>query len=738
MPVNFDIKNLLLSLLVLLAFSSLAAQNFYVNENGDTLMIDIDEVKVSSKNGSQQQMRRLRSVEGMGIFAAKKSEVILLENMVANLATNNSRQAYRSIAGLNIWESDGAGLQLSIGARGLDPNRTANFNTRQNGYDISADALGYPESYYTPPLQAVEKIEIVRGAASLQFGTQFGGLLNFQMKRGDDAPIKLQAQTTVGSYGLLNGFFSLGGTSNGLNYYAYAQRKQGNGWRSNSQFHQNNAYASLSKTIAERFSISAEITFMNYLAQQAGGLQDFQFYSDARQSFRERNWFRVDWLLGALNFDYKISEATKLNSRFFALKAQRQSLGELGPANRPDPLRERSLVKGSYHNIGNETRLLSRYKIGSQYNNFLIGLRLYSGNTTNTQGLASDASDADFSFLFPDEPDKSDYRFPSKNAALFMENLFNVTERWSITPGIRLEHISTSSEGYFFQRVVSGGQVILEEKIPEERSNARSFAIIGLGTAYRFQNEMETYANFSQNYRSINFTDMVEENSNLQIDDNLEDERGYNADLGVRGSMLKGKLRFDLGVFYLRYANRIGLTEIISTDEIGLEMAVPYRSNIGTARIWGFESYLEFDFVENKDFLLTYFSNFSLLNGKYLSGGASVIGNQVEMIPPASWKTGINFKWKNLAVSYQYSYTGAHFSDASNATFVADATRGMIDVYQLHDLSLRYKIKNYSFEFSINNLMNSMYFTRRAVSYPGPGIIPGEGRSFYVTFGLEL
>ena len=56
---------------------------------------------------------------------------------------------------------------------------------RQNGVEMSADALGYPESYYSPPIQAVEQIEIVRGAASLQYGTQFGGLINFKLK---DAP----------------------------------------------------------------------------------------------------------------------------------------------------------------------------------------------------------------------------------------------------------------------------------------------------------------------------------------------------------------------------------------------------------------------------------------------------------------------------------------------------------------------------------------------------------------------
>lgn len=75
-------------------------------------------------------------------------------------ATNNAREIFATVPGLNIWESDGGGLQIGIGARGLSPNRTEHFNTRQNGYDMSADALGYPETYYTPPADAIKYVKL--------------------------------------------------------------------------------------------------------------------------------------------------------------------------------------------------------------------------------------------------------------------------------------------------------------------------------------------------------------------------------------------------------------------------------------------------------------------------------------------------------------------------------------------------------------------------------------------------
>jgi len=73
--------------------------------------------------------------------------VIELSRLSGSKSTGNPRELFAKIPGLNIWESDAYGIQLGVGGRGLSPDRTTNFNTRQNGCDISADALGYPESY---------------------------------------------------------------------------------------------------------------------------------------------------------------------------------------------------------------------------------------------------------------------------------------------------------------------------------------------------------------------------------------------------------------------------------------------------------------------------------------------------------------------------------------------------------------------------------------------------------------
>ena len=107
-----------------------------INLELEPLLRELKDIIVKNEKDNDFGITRLKPVDGIAIYSGKKSEVVVLDDMAANLATNNSRQVYAKVAGLNIWESDGAGLQIGIGGRGLSPNRSSNFNTRQNGYDI--------------------------------------------------------------------------------------------------------------------------------------------------------------------------------------------------------------------------------------------------------------------------------------------------------------------------------------------------------------------------------------------------------------------------------------------------------------------------------------------------------------------------------------------------------------------------------------------------------------------------
>ncbi|MGZ8552108.1 MAG: TonB-dependent receptor plug domain-containing protein, partial [Chitinophagaceae bacterium] len=168
--------------------------------------------------GSKSDYQQMPEVVGTSIYAGKKNALIVLDNVQGNVVTNTMRQVLAKIPGIQIWESDPSGIQIGIAARGLSPNRSWEFNTRQNGYDIAADPFGYPEAYYNPQLQAVQRIEIVRGQGSLQYGPQFGGLVNYILRNGSEINKKFQFETqqTIGSDALFNSYNAIGGETGKL------------------------------------------------------------------------------------------------------------------------------------------------------------------------------------------------------------------------------------------------------------------------------------------------------------------------------------------------------------------------------------------------------------------------------------------------------------------------------------------------------------------------------------------
>jgi Fe(3+) dicitrate transport protein len=703
---------------------------------------DLDEVKVAEKK-TDFGFSRMRGVESMGIYEGKKSEVITPDQLVANLSTNNARQIYARVAGLNIWENEGGGLQLSIGGRGLDPNRTSNFNVRQNGHDISADALGYPESYYTPPVEAVGKIQIVRGAASLQYGTQFGGLINFVMRKPvTDKKFELVARQSAGSFGFYNAFTSVSGTVGKLSHYTFFQYKKADGWRGNSHFNSYTFYTDIDYKISEKTSVGLDVTHMNYLAKQPGGLSDAMFANNPRQTNRERNWFDVGWNMLAVHFDHHFNASSDFNLRFFGLSAHRYSVGfRPNRVATIDDNGERDLIKGEFTNWGTEARYLKRYNLGKKQSVLLVGGRYYHGFNHSQQGQGSTGKDANFSFVEPDRFITYDYEFPNRNVSLFAENIFYLGEKLSITPGVRFEYISTKADGFYgnIQRDLAGN-VINITRTDEFRKNNRQFLLGGVGISFKPFERVEAYGNVSQNYRSITFSDMRIANPSSVIDPDMKDEKGYSIDLGVR-SRLTSFFNYDVSFFYLNYNNRIG--EVQFYDESNRILRL--RTNVGQAVIFGLESYVEADFYklflpESKNFSAVLFGNFALIKSEYRKSiMTGVQGNQVEFVPKVNLKTGVKLAYKNLKGSFQFTHLTDQFSDATNARDGGiSSVVGLIPAYKIMDLSLSYEFKMFKLEGSINNVANEMYFTRRATGYPGPGILPSDGRSFYLTLQFKI
>ena len=341
---------------------------------------------------SRTDIQQMPEIVGTNIYAGKKSSLVVMENVQGNIVNNTMRQVLAKVPGIQIWESDGSGIQIGISTRGLSPNRSWEFNVRQNGYDIVADPFGYPEAYYNPQMQAVQRIEIVRGQAALQYGPQFGGMVNYILKNGSaiDKPFQYETQQTVGSYGLFNIYNAVGGETKKFHYYGFFDHRNSNGWQENSQYYTHVGFGNFTYRFHEKFSLTGELMHSHIRSKQSGGLTDEQVKQDVQQSLRSRNWLDIKWTTAALigNYIFDKHSNTRLNIKVFGVFADRGNIGNLKPITIKDSINpltiqydNRQVDQDVYTNFGSEARFLTDYSVLNLKNTVSAGLRYYLGNT---------------------------------------------------------------------------------------------------------------------------------------------------------------------------------------------------------------------------------------------------------------------------------------------------------------------------------------------------------------------
>ncbi len=686
----------------------------------------------------------IRTVRGTGhmpevkdgiIYAGKKNEVILVDSLDANKAINNTRQILGRIPGLNIVETETGGFTANgIATRGLNPTQSIEMNTRQNGYNISADIFGYNEAYYIPPMEAVSRIEMVRGAASLQFGSQFGGMVNYVV---NDAPknktFEFYTSQTGGSFGLFNTFNSVAGTIKKWSYYGFVQYRTMNGWRPNSGQKQLSAFGKIQYNPTTKLNAGIEYSLLRNRVQMPGGLTDSMFESNPRSSFRGRNWLKSPWNIIAAYANYTISPQTSVSVKSSLLFSNRALVwrnedGGAGGLDKIDPLTgeyvHREVENENMHNTTTEIRLLHHYKSGKMDNIVSGGLR-YAFAWFKRQGGGEGTTGTDFN-LSVNGQYEYDLDFTTTNIAPFIENIFRVNNHFTITPGFRLEYLRSTGKGY---KEDNGTKIITNE------NRDRYIPLAGVGMEYKTSPNTNIYANISQSYRPIDYSQLTGFGITSKIDPNLKDANGFNADLGYRGT-IKNYLNFDIGLFYLAYNQRIG-TVLINP---GMANEYTLRTNVANSVHKGLESYIEFNLLKylniNSKKGFSIFNSFSLIDAKYTSGEFK--DNRVEAAANYINRVGLTYTDKKLSGTLQMNNAGDAYGDATNAKQSADPVAGYIPAYTVFDVSATYRINRYSLKAGINNISDKAYFTRRTDEYPGPGIIPSIGRSFYICIATKL
>ncbi len=722
-------KICLAGLLCIIGFSMRAQEDSLLN-------LQLDKVVVKSYRFGETTTK-LSEVHGTYLVAGHKNEVLPIQELPANLAEKTGRQLFAKIPGAFIYDMDGSGNQINVSMRGLDAHRSWEFNVRQNGVMINSDIYGYPASHYSMPMEAVKNIEIIHGTASLQYGAEFGGMINYVLKEPDTTrPVAFESINSVGSFGLLSTYNALGGKVGKLRYYAYVHRRVSDGYRENAESSAQGQYLHLEYQFSARLKARLEVGRSQYRYRIPGPLTDSLFYANPRQATRNRNYFEPDIYVPSFTLEYQCNPRTRVQWTTSGVFGNRNSVEFEGFADKPDLIdpatltyKNRTVNIDQFRTKTSELRLLHHYAIGKLENIVTASITYFNNNLhRRQQGKGTTGSDYDLTIS---GDWGRDLYYHSQNIALALENMIRLSTAFSVSPGMRYEFGQTDMTGYIAYLDPSDIPNHIRHRIP----------LAGINMQFQPNDHVRLFGGIAQAYRPVLFKDIIPGSTLEKANKDLKDAYGYNAELGISGKV-RAWIKYDLTAFMIRYNNRLGSLVL---QEDGKDYI--YKTNIGDSETRGLELYTEIVPYQSRTVYVSLFTATSWMDARYrhaslaINGqNTEIDGNKVESVPEWITRNGLNIGYKTLRVNLLYSYVSETFSDPANTALpTSNGAKGIVPGYGLFDLNMSFRFgSNLILRAGVNNLTDHQYFTKRPLFYPGPGVWSSDGRSVVVSVGAKF
>lgn len=665
----------------------------------------------------------LPDVQGARINAGKKSSNVVLDK-VPTVTNNNYRQALSQVSGLLVSEESTP--LVSFGYRGLNPDRAQFMQVMKDGIPITADMIGYPEAYYTPPLASVDRIEFLRGGSALLYGPQPGGALNYVTKKPvTDKKLVTYAENVFGSDNYFSTYEALSGTLGPVGYLAYVHERQGDGFRaSNSDYEvlSGGLKVTLHQTTDSRFTFNYEEYHEEH--GEPGGLSltttaNPTYEQDRDFVTREFDRFLLERYAGSFLYEKDFDEATKFEWRTYGAHyrrwSKRQRGGGFGTLPTGSTANSNDIQEQDFYNLGFEPRFRKDYDLLGETHTLTAGVHTYLSTSPRVEQRG--ASPVAETGTLQKHSVRDLWYF-----SVFLENLF----RWrklSIVPAFRMENI--------WQRIDERTNT---SKTTVPLADAKDFdavPLFGLGLAYEIARGVEAYANVSQSYRPKVFADFVPTGTNQVVNGDLSPGHGIQYDFGFRGTPTSF-IHWDVDYFLLYFTDQTGTVN----DTI---------QNVGDMRNQGVEFTFDLDVIgaydawKQTDYGKRYgslspFVTLTLLNGVFIDGPNK--GSRPQYAPQYNLRTGLNYNWRDrVKLYFSGLFVDDHFADD------AQTKNRTIPSYKVWDLTGEINLwQNVKGKFDlgifggINNIFDEKYYAR----ITSAGIDPAAPRNIYGGVKIKL
>lgn len=666
------------------------------------------------------------AVKGTAVYDGKKAEIISLDSR-PEIANNNYRQALEQTPGLLLSEETSP--LLSLGYRGLPPHRAQFTQVLKDGIPIHADMFGYPEAYYTPPLETVESIEFLRGGASLMYGPQPGGALNYVTREpGTNSTPAFHTRHAFGDDNFYSTYNSVDGTSGDVGYLGYVHYRESDGFReANSDYDVFSSGLKLNVALSEATRWFINVDAYEEEHGEPGGLTlatgpgtvNYDENRNASSRFHDR--FELERYAVSAGVEHDLSADTLVELKawhtFYSRYSQRQRGGGFGTVPTGPDADSNTIELQEFNTSAIEGRARHHWQAWDNEHTLVAGAMFYYTDSPREDKRGTSASATDGNII--NKSDRTVYYAP-----VFVENRF-VFGDLSVTPGLRVENVWQEVD----EKVNASKE---KEGVPlGSKDDHDTVPLFGLGTAYKLQPDVELYANVSQSYRPKMFSETVPTGGTTLVPDDLDPSETVQYDLGIRGQY-EGFLVWDASIFQLDVDDQIG--------SLTLDGGRSTLANVGKARHRGIETALELDTCGLIDTVsgsnlkddigsIVLFGNVMLLDAEFTSGPSD--GKTPQYAPDYLVRAGVRYALGDrFELALGGTFVDDHFADDSNTE------ERFIPGYVVWDLTAEFRVyrDTVSIFGGINNLFDEEYYAR----VRNDGIDPAAERNFYAGVKIDF
>lgn len=705
-----------------------AQENFYSDDN----------INDSLKTYSFPQIDVIGSTPLFFNRIPGSAYIISLENLKSSEPLTGN-EIFRTIPGVNVVDEEGLGFRMNVGIRGLDPDRSRTSLVLEDGVPVALAPYGEPELYYTPPIDRMSGIEIVKGSGSILFGPQtIGGVINYKTP---DPPQSRSTGLNIrgGEGGYFSGIINYGTSLNNFGLYSSFMHKRADKVGT-TNFDINDLTSKLRFQLSDKSIVGLKIGYYDeksnstYVGITQTMYNRGEYYTDIAP-FDE---LKIRRYSASLTLDHEFTPDFSLKTTVYGYTTSRDWRRQDFSRN-PNASNLTGVVFGDttvsggaiymrnstgnrdrqFQVLGIEPRFFATYKIGNINNEFDGGLRVHYEKALE-QRINGTKFNAISGTLREDE-DRTGYAY-----TVFAQNRFYLSEGLSIVPGLRYEIFDYSRDIYRLNSIDTN----------ITNSSSISELIPGLGINFNINDKYIFFAGVHKGFAPPRVKDAI---NNSGVDLELDPERSWNFEVGTRMS-LSNDINFELTGYMLNFSNQIipvsqssggtgtGLVNGGETRHTGIEFGFNY--NLGS--------------LFTRDILLIFGSGLSLNKTEYsgdrfIPKGSDTInikGNVLPYAPEIIFNSFLDLQTSfGFNLRLNGNYVGKQFTDELNTVEASNnGLIGEIPARFVFDVTGKYFIKklNTSFYVSMKNLTDERYIASRRPE----GIKVGLPR--FITAGFEL